>query len=146
MENIGGHLLLESGVRLGLDARASHLEERLTGGGRDELWIGDCNAIYRFAQSDWGEFRAGLGINWLNDACRTDLGFNFIYSADFFPVKPWVLSATLDAGTLGKAALFRFRGTAGIMVNRFEIFAGYEYSDIERAHWNGLVGGVGVWF
>jgi hypothetical protein len=146
LDNFGGHLLLETSPRFGLDARANYLEERLSGGGRDELWLGDCNLVYRFAQSDWGEFRTGLGLNWLDDATRADLGFNFIYAADFFPMKPWVVSATLDAGTLGRAALFRFRGTAGVMINRFELYTGYEYSDIERTHWNGLVGGVSVWF
>lgn len=42
--------------------------------------------------------------------------------------------------------LVRFRATAGVMVRRFEIYTGYEYTDIERTHWNGLVAGLGVWF
>ncbi len=73
-------------------------------------------------------------------------GFNFVYAADFFPLKPWVLSTTLDAGTLGHAALFRFQTTVGAMVGPFEAYTGYEYADVERTHWNGLIAGLRVWF
>jgi hypothetical protein len=146
VDKIGGHLLLETASRFGLDMRAQHLEERLATGGRDQLWLGDCNLTFRFAQSNWGQFRTGLGLNWLTDDRQTDVGFNFIYGADFVPRQPWVLSATLDAGTLGRAALFRFQATVGAMVNRFEFYTGYEYTDIQRTHWNGLIGGVRLWF
>ena len=145
-ERIGGHLLIETTSRLGLDTRAQYLEERLSGGRHDQLWLGDCNLTFRFAQASWAEFRTGLGFNWLADSCGTDAGFNFIYGADFFFNKPWVASTTLDAGTLGHAALFRFQATAGVMLNRFELYTGYEYTDIERTHWNGLIGGLRVWF
>jgi len=146
LDNVSGHLLVSTAWRFGLDASASRLQERLGDGRRDEVALGDCNLVYRFAQNEWAEFRAGLGANWLNDACRTDLGFNFTYSADLFPKKPWVLSAALDAGTLGHAGLFRFRTTAGIVLNRVEFYTGYEYTDIQRTHWNALVGGVRLWF
>ena len=101
---------------------------------------------YRFAQSDFGQFRAGLGINWLNDPSQTNLGFNFTYGADIFPAKPWVFSAVLDAGTLGHAGLFRFRTTAGVAYRSVELYTGYEYTDIGSVHWNGLIGGVRLWF
>jgi hypothetical protein len=52
----------------------------------------------------------------------------------------------LDAGTLGRAALFRFQTTAGVMLKRYELYTGYEYCDVERTHWNGLIAGVRVWF
>ncbi len=90
--------------------------------------------------------RAGLGANWLNDSTRTDLGFNFTYGGDFFPRKPWVLSAAIDWGTLGHAGLFRFRTTAGVILNRFEGYVGYEYLDIGSTQDNFLIGGVRVWF
>ena len=54
----------------------------------------------------------------MNDPTRTDLGFNFTYRVDIFPAKPWVFSAVLDAGTLGKAGLFRFRTTAEWSIGR----------------------------
>jgi len=146
LDSLGSHLLVDTASRLGVAASWDHLEERLFDGGRDSLQIGDCNLVYRFAQGDWGEFRTGLGANWLNDRRGTDLGFNFTYAADIYPRKPWVLSAAIDAGTLGHAGLFRFRTTAGFMFNRVETYAGYEYTDIGRSHWNGLVAGLRFWF
>ena len=146
VDKVGGHLLLETTSRFGLELRGQYLQERLRTGAQDQLWLGDCNLTFRFAQSNWAQFRTGLGLNWLADNVATDVGFNFLYGTDLFPRKPWVLSATLDAGTLGHAALFRFQATAGAMINRFEFYTGYEYADIERTHWNGLIGGIRLWF
>ncbi len=142
----GGHLLVSTSSRFGFAGSLARLEERLARGGRDQLWLGDANLVFRFAQSQRAEFRAGLGMNWLDDATQTDLGFNFTYGADFFPRKPWVVSSTLDWGTLGHAELFRFRATAGIVVHGVEVYAGYQYLDIDRIQTNGLVGAVRVWF
>jgi hypothetical protein len=146
LDSINGHLLIETAPRFGLAASVNHLEERLSGGGHDQLEIGDCNFVYRFAQNKHAEFRAGLGFNWLNDAQSTDLGFNFSYALDLYPRKPWVLSAELDAGTLGDTGLFRFRSTAGVVFHGVETFAGYEYTDIGRTHWNSLIAGLRFWF
>jgi hypothetical protein len=146
LENLSGRLLIETTPRFGLDAGFSYLDERLSQARRDRLWLGDCNLVYRFAQGDWGEFRTGLGANWLTDSGGTDLGFNFTYAADIFPVKPWVISSGIDWGTLGRAQLFRFRATAGVILHGIEAYTGYEYADIGRGHWNGLVAGLRLWF
>jgi len=146
LDRINGHFLIATASRFEFDARFQHLAERLADGGQDQLWTGDCNVSYRFAQSECAQFRAGLGINWLKNPAQTDLGFNFTYGADIFPAKPWVLSAVMDAGTLGHAGLFRFRTTVGAIYQRVELYSGYEYTDIGRVHWNGLIGGVRLWF
>jgi hypothetical protein len=143
---VGGRLVLESTSRWGVDTSAHYLREQLSGGGYDHLTLGDCNLVYRFAQGKRGEMRMGLGANWMNDASRTDLGFNFTYGGDFFPRKPWVLSSEIDWGTLGRAGLFRFRTTGGVIWNRFESYIGYEYLDIGATQSNFLIGGVRVWF
>ncbi len=85
LDNLAGHLLIETAPRLGLDTSVNHLEERMPNGRYDSLQIGDCNFVYRFAQGTWGEFRTGLGFNWLDDDDATNFGFNFTYSADFYP-------------------------------------------------------------
>lgn len=146
IESIGGHLLLDTTFRVGLDTSFSHLQERHRHGRLDTLDIGDCNFVYRFAQGDWAEFRTGLGLNWLNDSPHGDVGFNFTYAADIYPCKPWVISAAIDWGTLGEAELFRFRTTAGLVFHGIETYAGYEYTDIGRTQWNGLVAGLRFWF
>ena len=146
LDRINGHLLISTASRFEFDARFQHLAERLSDGGQDQLWTGDCNVTYCFAQNEFAQFRAGLGINWLNDPTQTDVGFNFTYGADIFLAKPLVLSAVLDAGTLGHAGLFRFRTTAGVVYRSVEFYTGYEYTDIGTVHWNGLIGGVRLWF
>jgi hypothetical protein len=146
LNSVNGCLLVETVSRFGLDTSWNHFEERLRSGGHDQLSLGDCNLVYRFAQSEWAQFRAGLGLNWLSDSCGADVGFNFTYGADLYPRKPWVLSATIDCGTLDRAGLFRFRTTAGVVFHGVETYAGYEYTDIGRTHWNGAIAGLRFWF
>ena len=146
LTGVGGELILETTSRFGVDTSFRCLTERLPGADDDHLNLGDCNLIYRFAQSARAQMRTGIGANWLNDSTRTDLGFNFTYGGDFFPRKPWVLSSAIDWGTLGHAGLFRFRATGGVIVNRFEGYLGYEYLDIGSTQDNFLIGGVRVWF
>ncbi len=146
LDNLAGHLLVETAPRFGLAASWTYLDGRLADGGHDTLSLGDCDLVYRFAQAPWAEFRSGCGLNWMADSGRADLGFNFMYAADFYPCKPWVISSELDGGTLGRAGLFRFRTTAGVVLHGVETYIGYEYTDISQAHWNGLIGGLRLWF
>ncbi len=146
VSRIGGRLQLNTSSRFGLDTQMDWFREPSAGPLDDELWLGDCNLIFRFAQSERAQFYTGAGFNWLDDPVDTNFGFNFTYGADFFPARPWVISSSIDWGTLGRAEQFRFRTTAGLMVNRFEVFAGYEYLDIDRTQTNMYVGGVGIWF
>ena len=146
LDRFGGHLLLETASRFGLEAAASQFEEGLSDNRRDRLCLGVANLVYRFAQADWAEFRAGLGANWLADKQDSNFGFNFTYAADFFPCKPWVISSAIDCGTLGRTGLFRFRATAGVVFHGVEAYAGYEYLDVGRADVNALVTGLRFWF
>ena len=70
----------------------------------------------------------------------------FTYGADLFVRRPWVVSATIDWGTLGEAELFRFRTTGGVVVHGVEVYTGYEYLDIDSTQMNGVMGGVRIWF
>ncbi len=146
LDRVGGRLLVNTASRFGVDTEMSYLEERLPGGQTDRLWLGDGNLIFRFAQSDWSEWRMGVGFNWLDDRQKTDYGFNFTYGVDFFPRRPWVVSLDVDWGKLGRAGLFRGRATAGVVVWGVEPYIGYEYLDIGRTQCNNLVAGVRAWF
>jgi hypothetical protein len=146
LDSVGGHLLLETSYRFGLEAGGRQLDERLCDGQIDRLAIGDANLVFRFAQADWAEFRTGLGANWLADRQATNYGFNFTYAADFFPRNPWVISSVIDAGTLGYAGLFRFRLTGGAVFHGVEAYAGYEFLDIGRTPTNSIVTGLRLWF
>jgi hypothetical protein len=88
----------------------------------------------------------GIGLNWLNDPTQTNLGVNVTYGGEFFPCKPWVISAEIDGGTIGHAGLFRFRTTTGVVWRSLETYVGYEYSDIGTTQNNFFISGVRVWF
>lgn len=143
---VGGRLLVSTTSRFGLDTQWDYWQEHRADDSHDQLWSGDCNLVFRFAQGEHAEFRTGLGFNWLDDRQQTDFGFNFTYGFDVFPCRPWVVSAEFDAGTLGKAGLFRARTTVGVVVHGVEAYTGYEYFDVGRTHLNCLVAGLRIWF
>lgn len=138
-------LLAEQTNRFGVDTETGLLRQTVPGG-HDELWLGDFNLTYRFAQSEHVQFRAGIGANWLADSVRGDAGFNFTYQVDVFPREPWTASALIDVGTLGDATLFHGRGTVGVMVRQWEIFTGYDYLRIGDFDTHGLLGGLTLHF
>jgi hypothetical protein len=139
-------LLLEAASRFGLQTNWSYVHESLSGGRSDETALGDLNLTFRFAQHENAQFRAGLGARLMSDAHGTDWGFNFTYGADVYPIKPLVLSATLDAGTLGRAGVFRGQASVGVLFRRWEIYTGYDYLRIGSTALQGPTLGLRMWF
>ncbi|MGD0518297.1 MAG: hypothetical protein ABSA26_12250 [Thermoguttaceae bacterium] len=146
LTGVSGKLIFETTSRWGCQASIHAFCEDLHDSKYDRLTLGDCNLIYRFAQHPRGQMRMGIGANWMTDPIQTDWGFNFTYGGDFFPCKPWVISAEIDWGTLGRAGLFRFRTTTGLIIRNFETYVGYEYSDIGTTQDNFFVTGLRIWF
>lgn len=140
----GLRLQLDTTSRFGLDAEWNHWFEQ-TPAGTDELDTGDFNLTYRFAQSERAQFHSGLGLNWMADN-GAEVGFNFTYGFDLFPVKPWVLSTTLDAGTLGGTGLIHARSTVGVMLNHVELYTGVDWQQIGSTNLTGAVAGLRLWF
>ena len=146
LERTTGRLVFNTASRFGLDTEMNYFNDQLPGNTRDHLWLGDANVVYRFAQSNWSEWRIGLGMNWLDDRQQTDYGFNFTYGVDLYVHRPWITSLDIDWGTLGNTGLFRLRTTTGVVFWGLETYVGYEYLDIGRTQTNSLLGGVRVWF
>jgi hypothetical protein len=82
----------------------------------------------------------------MSDPAQTRWGFNFTYGADFFPVRPLVLSTALDVGDLGWAAVVHGRGTVGLIHRGGEVFAGYDFLRIGSVNLQGPVLGLRFWF
>jgi hypothetical protein len=143
--SLNGRLQLEHQNRWGLDASWSHLNERVAGN-RDEMTLGDANLVFRFAQGEAAQFYTGLGFNWLTDGGDFDTGFNFTYGAEWFPAKPLVVSSSIDLGTLGGATLFRSRTTIGAMVDRFEMYTGFDYLNVEGVDIPTGITGLRIWY
>lgn len=146
LEWIGGHVLVEGTWRFGFDTEFRQVSEDLWPAGLDDLWLGDANVVFRFAQSEAIVMRMGLGANWLSDQFGTDLGFNFTYGGDWFPVQPLVVSGEIDVGTLGSSHLYHLRTTIGANWRFSEVYIGYDYTDIGRTQLSGLVAGVRLWY
>ena len=143
---IGGHAVLQSTSRWGIDGGFDHRTENLTPGTRDQLWTGDFNITYRFAQSEAIQYRTGLGFNWLADQVDSEFGFNFTYATDWLPREPWVISAEIDLGALGHATLFHGRVTAGIQLRAVEVYTGYDYYGVGNVDMSNLVSGIRLWY
>lgn len=151
LSRIGGRLLFDTVSRFGADLEVNRWDEMGPSRPPDEtatdnLWTGDANLLFRFAQNSRMQMRAGVGINWLADSKDANAGVNFTYSTDIFPWNPWILSAELDGGWLGHAGYFHGRGTVGIHYHRLEIYGGYDYFDAGGVQLAGPLVGIGVWY
>lgn len=143
---IGGRMLVESSLRFGIESDFRYYQEDASAGANDSLWLGDANLFFRFAQSEQLQMRSGVGINFLSDRQQSDIGFNFTYAGDYYPIKPWVISGEFDWGLLGDEQLLHVRVTTGLQYGGLETYIGYDFLDIGRFQSNSLVGGVRIWF
>ena len=143
---IAGRWLVEHSNRLGIDGAVTYLMEETAPNVTDDFLYGDTNVTWRFAQYEWAQMRAGIGLNWLADDLGSDLGVNFTYGGDFYPLEPLVLSGDLDIGSLNHALLLHLRGTVGVQIHRCEVFTGYDYLQLDHSNVHGLIAGVRLWF
>ena len=141
-QKISSHFIFESRNRLGVDASFDYLRESVAVGQHDQLWIGDVNVVWRFAQMENAQMRVGLGMNWQRTSAGAEQGINFTYGGDFYLSKPQVISADLDWGRLGSAGLFRIRTTYGRQIGRAKVYVGYEYLSIGDFKKNFLITGM----
>lgn len=146
LDRDGVSFLLEGTAGFGVDFDWNTYTEELADGGHDELHIGELNLLYRVVETDRALVRVGVGAAWLGDRYDTNAGVNFTLQADLAPREPIVLSGQLDLGTLGDAQHLHAAGTVGVMLNRCEVFGGYDYRRIGGVEIQGPMVGVRVWF
>ena len=142
-------LALDSSAGVGFRAELTNYVERLPGGTLDYLAIGTVNAMFRVADTPRVAPYVGLGWRYLAapDALRN--GFNCLFAADVFPVRPLVVSAIAEGGNLGAAGFSHGRVTLGALIQRLEIFAGYDAvvigGDGDPIIFHGPVAGIRGW-
>ena len=142
---IGARLLWDTPIRFAFDIENNYRHEQLSEF-YDELWTGDANFVYRFAQSPRMQMRSGLGVNWLSDEDETDFGFNFTYGGDFMAKDPFILSLESDVGAINSEFLFHGRATLGVNYKHAEIYGGYDYFRIGGESIGSVVAGLRFWF
>jgi hypothetical protein len=143
---VNGRLMLESSSRFGFDSETRYVAQRVGPGRHDSLWISDINANFRFAQSERFQMRFGIGGNLFYGDQESRAGFNLTYGADWFPARPWIVSADLDWGQLGHASLFHALFTVGLHWHHCEAYSGYDYLDVGYTQFNSFVAGIRFWF
>ncbi len=146
LNRLGGRFELDTAWRLGLETNWNYFHESIGTAHSDETVLGDVNATWRFAQSGWMQWHVGMGANVMTDRHGTRGGLNFLYSVDLYPIDPLVLSAEVNGGYIDQAWVIHARGTVGWQIDRFELFAGYDYRGIGNAVLQGPMAGVKVSF
>jgi len=142
-------LTLDSSAGVGLRADLTNYVERLPGGALDYLAIGTLDAMFRVADASRVAPYVGLGWRYLAAEDAFHNGFNCLFAADVFPVRPLVVSAIAEGGNLGRAGFFHGRATLGALVQKLELFAGYDAvvigSDEDPVIFHGPVAGIRGW-
>ena len=77
LDRVNGNLVFDSTSRFGAQTSWHYFYERV-GGGSDDALLGDANVTFRFAQNDWLQVYAGLGMRYLTDQYDAKVGFNFL--------------------------------------------------------------------
>jgi len=146
INRLGVTFLVDTMTRFGIGGTVNFYEEKNDSPKPDRLAIGDVNLLYRFAQSECTQFRAGIGARFLNDSQQTDWGVNFVYGFDYFPKPPWSIGMQLETGTLGNAWVFQATGRIGLVWKFSEVYAGYDYLHIGSNVLQGPMVGLRFWF
>lgn len=119
----------------------------------DALYLGGTYVGFTAVMQPRVVWRLGLGANYMVDG-RTPGEGHREYAAgvggttrlDVFPIKPLVISARGDFGTLYKARTWTGRVTAGVLIRGFEVYGGYEVRTVGRVPMYGPVIGLRAWF
>jgi hypothetical protein len=146
LTRVGLRLFLDTDTRFGLTTNWDYFSEKRACGCRDELWLGDVTATFRFVQTERLMMHTGAGARFLLDHGEDRGGVNFLYGFDAFPTEPVHLFGSVEAGTLGAAGVLRLRGGIGINWTHAEFFAGYDYINIGGAVLQGPFVGLRLWF
>lgn len=138
--------------RLGLD---SDLDWLVEGKFVDAMYLGSTNGRIALIMRPRARLRVGGGAQYMIDG-RTPgpgqgpreyaAGPNLSADLEIYPFRPLTLSGRVDAGTLYRAPSIRARATAGVVIEGFELYAGFEHRRIGAVVFQGPVGGVRYWF
>jgi hypothetical protein len=141
---LGGRLMLPG--RLELDANVNGLMDPVENGGVDRATFGNAHVAVRFAQSEQVQFRTGLGYQQFADQYGVEPGIDFLYGFEAQLGAHLILSVSGNLGSAGHALVGQIRGSLGVMLDRFEIYAGYDHISIGDVPLGGPAAGIRAWF
>jgi hypothetical protein len=114
------------------------------------LTLGRVDLELRLLDGTGIQIRFGGGLRHFHDRLGSLLGGGVGVAVDVFPVRPLVLSASADAGIVGRATILRARASAGLVVDNTEVYLGYHYEALlgeggAAADLGGVMIGVRLW-
>jgi hypothetical protein len=140
-------LRLQLPMRVELAARVSLLRDEATITAEHGL-MGSAHVAYRFARSRRADFRTGIGVRlFVFDIVQA--GVDLLYAVDTYLGRRAIGRVEFHLGTLGDALTGQARATLGVMVERFELYAGYDHTAVwgeGTARLGGPVLGFRGWF
>jgi hypothetical protein len=145
LNRIEGKLFLDTSSRFGVQSRWSYYQEN-DGSRHDESLLGDTELTFRFVQGERIQMHTGLGFRLLADRSDTRAGVNFLYGADLYPIKPLIVSSSIDLGNLDAAFLVHGRCTLGVAYRNWELLTGYDFLRVGSVNLQGPLLGVRTWF
>lgn len=137
---------MRTSARLELSLNYNYLIERRSDGEYDEMQLGDCNLLIRFAQNEKCFFKSGLGINKLEGKYTDVYGVNFNYSVDIYPKKPIHFAFSFDVGNIGDATKVKLSGLLGFVIKNCEANLGIDFYSIEDETLLGGYAGFTLYF
>jgi len=140
--------------RIALDSElAAFIEPPSPGAGPDAMMMGSTSLRVALIMAPFVRVRIGGGAQYLFDGqmgpealTSGPVGWDLSADADVFPVKPMVFSFRVDKGRLGGADTTEARGSVGIMLRRFELYADYNLRRIGETNLHGPGLGLRTWF
>ena len=135
---------VDTSFRLGFRTSWTVLLEPMAGSAVDSLTLGEMQVTVRHVQHEHVQMCTGAGLRLMLDGPDATPGFTFLYGMEAFPVKPLVISATVDLGSLGKAFVVHGSGSLGLTFAGVEIRVGYEAWQIGRVVMHGPLAGIVV--
>lgn len=127
---VGGRLMPPGRVELDVNFHA--LAEALVDGSVDRATFGNAHLGLRFAESEHVQFRTAFGYQQFADKEGVEPGIDFSYGFEAEIGAHLILAASGDLGSAGHAFVWQARATLGVMIDRMEIYAGYDHIGIER--------------
>jgi hypothetical protein len=144
-DRFGDRLTIDTSSRFGLDAEWNWISGDAAAFADPEFQTGDFNFTLRFAQDPHVQFRTGVGFRWLADDLDTNYGVSFMYGVDVEPIRPLVLSALIEGGALRHDPFFHGRASVGLIWSHVEVFAGFDYLQIDDQEIAGPMIGLKLW-
>ncbi len=141
-----GRVLAEWANGVGTSMTGSWLSERSTDGQRDNLSFVEPHVQLRYVQGTGVQLRIGGGPIVMFDSEQTDVGYSFSNEAEIFPGSQLIISPGISAGRIHGTGIVQWRIAVGYIIERWEVYAGYDDRRIGSVSFRSLSSGVRVWF